>query len=220
MTRQKGATGLTGPVSAGRAGIFSAVLFGVGIIGQGLLHRDYNQVTELVSALATYPNGWIQSASFVIVGCAMLIFSIGLLRAPLRGPGRRFGPALFVISSLGMIVAGFVPMQRIAGEYVQPLGHVIGALMTFLGAAGGLFISSFAFDKTPRFRGAVWPARLAGLAVGVLLFIFARLAMPEGTPFHAVAGVIQRVMVLCWLLGIISISQCLIRLSIKPADAA
>jgi hypothetical protein len=54
----------------------------------------------------------------------------------------------------------------------------------------------------------------------VILVIFARFAMPGGSPFHVVAGLIQCAMVLFWLLSVISVGKCLTRLSARPSQIA
>jgi hypothetical protein len=68
------------------------VLFSLGITVRGLLHSDYNQVTELVSSVVIFQNGWIRNATFITVGYAMLLFAPGLVRASLHGAGSRIGP--------------------------------------------------------------------------------------------------------------------------------
>jgi hypothetical membrane protein len=208
--RTRGRRIISGKV-AGRAGIFSAVLFGVLILGQGMLYPEYSQVRQMISVLATFNTGWIQNANFIITGVALLVFSIGLAVAPLRGFGSIIGPLLLAVSASGLILAGFFPMDKIAGVAVDTPVHTVGALMAFAGAGAGLFFSSLAFSRTAGFREAAMRVRLAGLAVAGLFLVFAHYAKPEDAPLHLYAGLLQRVIILIWIIAIVSVSQCLIR---------
>jgi hypothetical protein len=196
---------------AGRAGIFSAVLFGFVITAQGALHPGYNQVREIISVLGTCHNGWIQNMNFIITGVAMLIFARGLWTSSLRGFGARFGPALLGVSAIGLIMAGFFPMARAGGISVQTPAHALGAILAFLGAGLGLFFSSLAFGRSKGFRGASIGVGLAGFGVVALFLAFMFLAIPSEGPFHAYAGLLQRVILVLWLVAVIAVSKCLIR---------
>src|SRR5215218_3711674 len=102
------------------AGIAGPIVFVVVVAVQSLLHPDYSQVKLPISALAAWPGGWLQSVNFIVFGLLMISFAIGLHLG--IGPSRAgvVGPALLVVSGVGLMIAGFFPWRDANGDFVVP----------------------------------------------------------------------------------------------------
>lgn len=183
----------------GAAGIVGPILFTVAFIVQGLFRPGYSHLTDPVSALAAGPNGWIQNANFFIFGPLMIAYAIGLhlgVRSTRRGV---VGPALLVLSGLGLILSGLFPWVRDAtGELSVPPGHLVGALMAFLFGGLGLIVISRRMARDPRWRSLATYARASGIAIIALFLATGRLAVPDDAPLHEWAGLMQRATVAVW----------------------
>jgi hypothetical membrane protein len=183
----------------GVAGIVGPILFTAAFIAQGLFRPGYSHVAEPVSALAAGPNGWIQNANFFVFGPLMIAYAIGLhlgVRSTRRGV---VGPALLVLSGLGLILSGLFPWVRDAtGELSVPPGHLVGALMAFLFGGLGLIVISRRMARDPRWRSVATYALASGIAIIVLFLATGRLAVPDDAPLHQWAGLMQRATVAVW----------------------
>ncbi len=198
---------------AARAGIFSAVMFTIILVGQSILHPEYSQVSELIGALPSYSNGWIQSVSTTITGAAMFVFALGLCGTPLKGFGARAGPVLLALAAVGITLSGLVPSQRMSSAYADTPGHAAGAIIAFLVEPAGLILCSLAFFRSPGFRKAAVKVLSAGLITAALSITLILFAVPEGGSLHAYQGLIQRSVVLLWLMAVVCISGRLLDVS-------
>lgn len=198
---------------AGRAGIFSAVMFTIILVGQAMLHPEYSQVSELIGALQFYSNGWIQIVSTAITGAAMFVFALGLCVTPLKGFGARTGPVLLAVAAVGIIFSGLFPSQRLSSDYAEIPGHAAGAIIAFLVEPAGLILSSIAFFRSAVFRKAALKVLSAGVVTAALSIALIFFAVPEDGSLHAYQGLIQRLIVLLWLMAVVCISGRLLDVS-------
>ena len=205
---------------AARAGIFSAVMFTIILVGQSILHPEYSQVSELIGALPSYSNGWIQSVSTTITGAAMFVFALGLCGTPLKGFGARAGPVLLAVAAVGITLSGLVPSQRMSSAYADTPGHAAGAIIAFLVEPAGLILCSLAFFRSPGFRKAAVKVLSAGLITAALSITLILFAVPEDGPLHAYQGLIQRLVVLLWLMAVVCISGRLLDVSRRSDEPA
>lgn len=205
---------------AGRAGIFSAVMFTIILVGQSMLHPEYSQVSELIGALSAYSNGWIQVVSTAITGAAMFVFALGLCVTPLRGFGARTGPVLLAVAAVGIIFSGLFPSQRLSSDYTEITGHAAGAIITFLVEPAGLILCAMAFYRSAVFRKAALNVLSAGVVTGALSVALIFFAVPEDGSLHAYQGLIQRLIVLLWIMAVVCISGRLLDASRRSAVPA
>lgn len=205
---------------AARAGIFSAVMFTIILVGQSMMHPEYSQVSELIGALGSYSNGWIQIVSTAVTGAAMFVFALGLCMTPLKGFGARTGPVLLAIAAVGIIFSGLFPSQRMSSNYAETPGHAAGAIIAFLVEPAGLILCSLAFFRSAVFRKAALKVLSAGLATAALSITLILYAVPEDGSLHAYQGLIQRLIVLLWLMAVICISGRLLDVSRRSAVPA
>jgi hypothetical membrane protein len=181
------------------AGIAAPIAFTMLVIVQGILQPDYRHVAMPISALAAWPAGWIQNVNFYVFGVLMVSHAIGLhlgMRARRRG---WIGPALLALSGVGTVLAGVFPMTRDAtGAPMEPAGHIVAAVVTFLGAGAGLAALSWRMAADPRWRSLAGYGRACGLAIVGLFVAMGLLAAPENGLLHPWFGLLQRVMLAVW----------------------
>ncbi len=201
--------------AAGIAGPFS---FAVVVIVQSLLHPDYSQVALPISALAAWPGGWVQDVNFVVFGLLMTAYAIGLHLGVRPSRAGVIGPALLVLSGVGLMIAGFFPWRDVDGHFVVPVGHLLGAFLSFLGAGSGLIVMSRRMAGDPRWRSIATYTLASGIAIVVLFLATFALVIPPDAPLHSWGGLVQRVTIAVWFPCLIVLALRLLRVA-RAADA-
>ena len=198
------------------SGIAAPIVFTVLVIVQGLLQPDYSHMALPISALAAWPKGWIQNVNFFAFGFLMIAYAVGLHLGVRPGRGGMIGPAILVLSGVGLEVAGAFPWRDVGGSYVVPGGHVLGAVISFLGAGSGLVVMSRRMAGDPLWRGVARYALATGTAIIVLFVAFGRVVRPPDAPLHAWAGLVQRLMVALWFTCTLVLAHSLLRVARTP----
>ncbi|HSU35608.1 MAG TPA: DUF998 domain-containing protein [Propionibacteriaceae bacterium] len=219
MSTTKITTGFTTTPGAGPrrprwaawAGIVGPLLFTAGFLAQQVYRGDdFDSIVQPVSALEAGTQGWIQQANFVMLGALLLVFSAGLHRGLVRTRYGVVGPALLACAAIGLFVAAAVPLREdAAGQVYDPGGHFVSGVTFFLGTALALLVLSGRLAKDPHFRSLAGYAAICGVSALVGFVVMARFAMPDNTPLHAVAGLIQRVVF------VVVIFPCFIALALR-----
>jgi hypothetical protein len=195
----------------------------------GFVHENYSPLRNTVSELAIGPGGWIQIANFVVTGCLMTAFAVGLHRTMSRGramapvPGDRvggserafvagdragWGPRLVALYGLSLIVVGVFVSDPVAGLSTTVHGnvHLLVSLVVF----GALTAACFVLGR--RFPERSW--RVYSRVVGVVVPVFF-IAMGAGPA--AYSGLLQRVAILAGWTWIAAVSVRMSRLSARSA---
>ncbi len=180
------------------AGIAGPIMFVVVVAAQSLVHLDYSQVKLPISALAAWPGGWVQDANFVVFGLLTVLFAIGLHLGVRRKRAAVIGPGLLMLSGVGLLIAGAFPWKAVDGDFVVPAGHLLGALLVFLGTGSGFIVVSRRMAADPRWRGVATYALLSGIAIVALFVATFALVIPPGAPVHSWGGLVQRVTLAVW----------------------
>jgi hypothetical membrane protein len=180
------------------AGIVAPLWFTALVLLQSLMQPDYSHVALPISALAAWPAGWLQNLNFIGFGLLMSAYALGLHRSlrPMRGGG--IGLALLLVSGAGIVLAGVFAWSRVGADFVVPTGHLVAAVMSFLGAALGFIVMARRMAGDPRWRDIAGYTAVSGVAMLVLFVVVGRLAMPDEAPLHRWAGLGQRLIVLVW----------------------
>jgi hypothetical membrane protein len=180
------------------AGIVGPLLFTLTFLGQEVFRADeYSPVAEPVSALEAGPNGWVQQVNFVVFGLLTAAFAVGLHRGLQRRPGGVVGPALLLVSSIGLVLAAVLPLREdAAGVTYDPGGHIVAGLMFFLSSAIGLIVLSRRLAHDPRWRSLATYVLASGVLAQVGFVLMGLLVMPDDAPLHEWAGLAQRVLIL------------------------
>lgn len=179
------------------AGLIGPVLFTAGFLAQeAFRHEEYDPLSEPVSALEAGPNGWIQQLNFVLLGLFTIAFAAGLHRGLRATRAGIAGPALLIVSGIGLLLAAAFPLREDAGITYDPGGHVVAGTTFFLGSALGLIVVSRRLARDSRWRNIATYALVAGIVALVGFAVGGALVIPDTAPLHAWAGLYQRFIVL------------------------
>jgi hypothetical membrane protein len=193
------------------AGIIGPLLFTATFLVQGGFRREeYNPLAEPVSALEAGPNGWIQRLNFVVFGLLTIAFAIGLNRGLRPTRTGIIGPALLLVSGLGLLHAAIFPLREDAvGVTYDPGLHFISGFSFFLSSGLGLFVVSRRLARDARWGGLATYTLIAGIVALVAFAIGGTLVVPDNAPLHDWLGLYQRLVLLA------VIFPCRIVLSLK-----
>ncbi|MBA2714377.1 MAG: DUF998 domain-containing protein [Rubrobacteraceae bacterium] len=195
------------------AGIAGPIVFVLVVVVQSLLHPDYSQVKLPISALAAWPGGWVQSANFVVFGMLTIANAIGLHLGVRPSRARIVGPALLVLSGVGLMISGAFSWKAVDGDFVVPAGHLLGALLSFLGTGIGFIVVSRRMAADPRWRGVAMYALASGIAIVALFVMTFALVIPLGAPLHSWGGLVQRVTLAVWFPCMVVLALRLLRVA-------
>ena len=107
------------------------------------------------------------------------------------------GPALLTWAATGLFLAAAIPLREdAAGQVYDPGGHFVGGVTFFLGTALALLVLSRRLAMDPHFGSLAPYAGICGVVACVGFVVMAHFAMPDDTPLHAVAGLIQRMVIM------------------------
>jgi hypothetical membrane protein len=201
------------------AGIVGPIVFVAVVIVQSLLHPDYSQVRLPISALAAWPGGWVQDVNFLLLGLLMVSFAIGLHLGVRRNRAAVIGPGLLVLSGVGLIIAGLFPWGGVDGDFIVPAGHLLGALLSFLGAGTGFIVVSRRLAGDPMWRSVATYTLASGIAIAVLFVATFALVIPSDAPLHSSGGLVQRVTLAVWFPCTVVLALRLLRV-VRANDAS
>jgi hypothetical membrane protein len=97
------------------AGIAAGPLFLSVWLVQALTRDGYDPTRHPISLLSLGAGGWVQIANFVVTGALLIGFAVGLRRVLHPGRAGTWGPALFALNGVGLIVAGVFVTDAGAG---------------------------------------------------------------------------------------------------------
>jgi hypothetical protein len=194
--------------------VVDRILYGLGGVGpllffaaasmQGWLRSEYDGVAQPISALALGPHGWIQGLNFALLAVSLLALALLAKRAFRRGPASLAAPVLFVVMSIGVVVAGVYPMDA---PHVDSTAsgrlHDLGGLLVFPPIPAVVLILARRFRCDPAWRPQYKLTLGTGLFCLVLMaFFLSFVGPPSGPPRPAseFRGLVQRV----WLLPFFS----------------
>jgi hypothetical membrane protein len=203
------------------SGIVAPVWFMVVVILQGLLRPDYSHVAMTVSALAVGPYGWIQNVNFYVFGLLMIAYALGLHVGMRFTRAALLGPAVLVLSGVGIVLAGVFPLGRDAnGAIIQTSSHVIPSILAFSCAGFGLVVISWRMNRDPAWKGLAGYALGSGLAILALFLVMIGSAAPDDGPLHPWFGLVQRVVLAVWFPCTIVLSLRLLRIAKSRSSTA
>jgi hypothetical membrane protein len=217
VTRPRSGVGIPLPAAAG---LLAPVWFTSLVVVQGRLQPDYSHVALPISALAAWPDGWVQTINFIVYAGLLAIFAAGLHRGIRPTPWGSTAPAAFAIAATGAIVAALFPWQRVNGVLVENGPHVAGAVMHFLGLSLGLVALSQRLARDPTWQGLARYTLINGLVLVVLFFSFGLFVLPDDAPLHPWAGLAQRIIVALWMTWMVAAAWRLRHLAVEQQECA
>lgn len=188
------------------AGLIAPIWFTTLVIVQGILQPDYSHIAMPISALAAWPAGWMQRINFYVFGALMAAFTIALHRSIQPTRYGVAGIGLLFMSCFGVVIAGLFPWIMVNGVPTETSAHVVGAVLSFSGAGGGLIALSRSMAADARWQSLASYVLATGVTMLILFIALGAFAIGEGTPLHPWAGLLQRVLAFTWFTCIITIS--------------
>lgn len=179
------------------AGLIAPFPFIPLVILQAWLQPGYSHVAHPISALAALPLGWLQNINFYVLGTLMIAYAIGLHFSIRRAPRAAIGPTLVALSGVGVILSGVFPWRQENGVFIEPVGHVVGAVMAFLGASIGHIVVSRRMRHDPQWKSIASYVLASGIMM-LLLFFAVGYALDPGSPLQPWTGALQRFLVAVW----------------------
>ena len=98
---------------------------------------------------------------------------------------------------MGLILVGVFPWRQENGAFIEPAGHVVGAVTSFVGASVGHIAISRGMRRDPRWKGIAFYVLASGITM-LLLFFAVAYSLEPGSPLRPWAGAVQRVLVAVW----------------------
>lgn len=185
------------------AGIVAPILFVLAFTLDSLLKPGYSAMSQAISYLEVGANGWIQSANFIILGLALILFALSFSHwmGPLMTPiGLRASTLLLLLVGLGFVNDGiFIAGSPSESPHaVHVVLHTIGFDVIFFSLPMACLIVGARLARTRGWRGYGWYSLITGL-ITLVPVIFSLLSIftpaTQTQPF-ALAGLINRIFVI------------------------
>lgn len=162
---------------------------------EGATRPGYSAWHQVVSALCLSRRGWVQVTNFLVCGVLLLGFAIGLQQVLQPDPGAVWGPVLFGIFGLSLILSGLF-----VGDPHTPQGmiHGLAGLLVFSSLPLASFVLAWRFASDPAWHGWALYSLTTGMVV-VGLFVVTNIVSnrdQKGILENAPAGLLQRMTIL------------------------
>jgi hypothetical membrane protein len=189
-------------------GVIGPILFAAVFTVEGSLRPGYDPTSMYVSALSIGPRGWIQIANFMVFGALLLMFSRRVAAELRHGKASLAGPLLLAIIAVGLFLSGPFVMdpQDTARAALSSHGwlHLLFGAIVFTAMPTSCFVFFRRFRQDRHWRWLrVWTL-VAGAVIVAAIAIQKILPVVAPDSFHNVAGLIQRVELLTYLIWIVA----------------
>jgi hypothetical protein len=190
-------------------GVIGPLLFIVVLLIEGATRPGYNAIQTQGSYLALSNQGWEQIANFLVCGCLIIAFAVGLRRIWPTGRASVWGPLLVGLFGLGLVIAG-VFVTDPGGGY-PPGAPVNGSPQTWHGWVHGIngllffnvvlpaacFVLARRFAAEPQNRGWATYSWITGALI-LVISILPTFGLPFAyrAGFPVVDGLIQRIVII------------------------
>jgi hypothetical membrane protein len=197
-------------------GMIAPIGFLSALLLEGWTHPGYDPVHDYVSLLSLGPDGWTQTANFLVCGTLMFPFAAGVQRVVLRPRQALAGALLFRGVGLGLLVAGlFVTDPMGSAMTIHGTIHFLATVLVGICMSAACFVLGFGLAQPPRPRWRLY-SRVTGVLL-VVLFVASNLVQWV-QPFSAVQGTVQRVVLFVGCMWIVILAIRL-RATLRPAPA-
>ena len=164
-------------------GIIGSVIFGIINFSFATVTPDYLIIRQPIGDLELLPNGWIQSADFILLGLFTWAFAIGL-RRELRGTiTAQILPVLHELTAFGLLLTGV---------FIHNPMHIISSVVVFVSMIASVFVFAVVFKANPQWKG--WS--IYSIITAVLMMIFACLFAHARITGGLYAGLFERMVMI------------------------
>jgi hypothetical protein len=191
----------SGQMGAAAAIVGPAIFVGISLSG-GWVEPGYSAYSDYVSALSLGEHGWVQIASFVIVGTSLLLFAFTVAREFADRAVSIAGPIVVAILGIGYLLSGPLVMDppgtALGALSGHGLAHGILGAMVFILMPVACFIFLRHFGRIPAWHGLWWPTLILGCLVAVADIAFT--LVTKSPNFIAIStaegGLLQRLVII------------------------
>ena len=196
-------------------GAISGIIFSLSWMIQEAFKVRYNPMMIPISSLAIGELGWIQTATFLISGIALILFTYGLEKIRKNEGFSKWITIFLAIGSIGLIGAGCFttdPMngfppgtpETIIETTLTGTLHQLFSVLLFIGLPIAMVFFSKHFLNAKNRKWLIYSISSAILFIIFMILIkAASFSSLELLPFY---GLIQRIMLIIGFLWIISLS--------------
>jgi hypothetical membrane protein len=168
-------------------GVIAGPLFVATVIVQILTRDGFDLRRHPISLLSVGQYGWIQVTNFILAGVLSIVFSIGVARVLIDGPGSRWAPRFFGLFGVGLLIGGIFKADPALGFPVgAPEGypeHITTHGMIHAFAPPLSFLSLIAACLVIARRFAADGQRSAALVTRIVSAVCFVLSVPVGPGF-------------------------------------
>jgi hypothetical membrane protein len=203
----------------GFAGAGPLLFFAIATI-EGALRPDYDPIREPISALALGPRGWVQELNFALLTASFLAFAWVARTQLRRGVASVAAPAVFVVMTIGVALAGVFPMNA-PGTTPTLDGrlHELAGFLVFPWIPVALLLLARRFRRDADWQPYFKYTLATGLFCLVTIVLFLIFVGPPSSPPLVASdfrGLVQRIM----LIPFFSWMALIARRSFRRADHA
>lgn len=162
-------------------GLIGPLLFWIVNFLFGIATVDYDHISQSISDLQLAPNGWIQSANFVVYGLCTVIFATGLRKELVVGRAAAGLPLMLILNGVGLILSGFIARDPV---------HTYTRLLSLIALVISFYFYALRFKGDPRWKGWAIYAIINIAVVFIALVLFIHTKNSGGYP-----GIFERVVV-------------------------
>jgi len=211
-------------VASALAGTLGPIVFLSVLTLAGLVRSGYDPVTSYASDLAVGETSWLQTANFIVFGCLVILFAVGLGRGLDGGRALRVSVMLLALTGLGLIIAGVFPTDLI-GQPSTAHGamHFVASILMFGTLDAVFFVIVVPLRQDERWAGYARYSTITGVITGGLCLASVAAALPatfnnyEAGPLAAWTGLVQRALFVVAFSWIAMVGLRLLRISRRVA---
>jgi hypothetical membrane protein len=168
-------------------GVMAGPLFVATAIVQILTRDGFDLRRHPISLLSVGEHGWIQVTNFILAGVLSIVFSNGVARVLIDGPGSRWAPRLLALFGAGLVIGGIFRADPALGFPVgAPEGypqHITTHGMIHAFAPPLSFLALIAACLVIARRFAAEGLRRAALLTRIMAAVCFVLSVPVGPGF-------------------------------------
>jgi hypothetical protein len=197
--------------------VFAAPLYFIVFMIEGWLRPGYDATSMVISQLSLGSRGWIQTANFLVLGLAIVLFSISVALELGAARVARIGATLLAIIGISMVASAIFAIDPVGSVVLEPMRlvprqmsfhskfhYVVGTMAFFLAPFTSFcFLIDNGSIKDPAWKTLWWWSLTLGIAMFAGVALFKLTTLPStSNPLRPWQGSIQRAMVtpfLVWL---------------------
>lgn len=208
--------------------LFGSVFYFSVLTIDGLLRPDFHTANMLISELALGPWGWVQDVNFIVFGLSILLFALGAALEFGSTRAARIGVTLLAFIGVSMIGSGIFVIDPVPATgamiklaEINPRGasfhskfhYVLGTTAFVLAPVSCFcFVLADRLNTSPKWQAFRRWSLVLGIAMLLGLTLLKISTLPlEANPLRPWYGLVQRAMVLAFIIWLFRFGLFLLR---------